>query len=52
MEIIFYILVGIGLLVIFGKVFLLTLASIGGIIGIIIPLAILCAIIYIIFLIL
>ena len=46
MEIIFYILVGLGLLVIFGKAILGLFAALGGIIAIIVPIAIICAIIY------
>jgi len=48
MEILFYILVGIGLLVIFGKALLGVIIGIGGLIGLLVPIAVICAIIYII----
>ena len=48
MEIIFYILVGLGLLIIFGKAIIALILGIGGILAIVIPIAIICAIIYVI----
>ncbi len=48
MEIIFYILVGLGLLLIAGKFLLASFAALAGLVTILIPIAVICAIIFLI----
>ncbi len=48
MEIIFYLLVGLGLLIIGGKFLIASFATLAGLIGILIPIALICAIIFLI----
>jgi hypothetical protein len=46
MDIVFYILVGLGILILLGKTLFAGFAIIGGLISVLIPLAVICAIIY------
>lgn len=48
MEIIFYILAGLGILLIAGKFFVASFTALAGLIGILIPIAVICAIIFLI----